>query len=447
MPGDPAPSPAPSEAAAATKPAPSSNFPLPKTNLTEPTRPELLKPAVAGEIPSWPPKEAASAERNLKQEATPTIPSSDGRKPAFQIPDPPPPAPGVALNPQAFTPPADKLLPAGVKSDGTSPLEARPPAGADPKRFGLGEEHKTPGTAGATSGPGSPATVMPSPTANAVTSWPLETASRPNAGSIPPLVSGSMGLSQDPVARPGSDRDLPHLNSPSVGQDKSSLKDTASMLAATPSPTAVGSTEKSVPLGPLAAGPSQPNSFTPTPAPSASGPSSVGNIPSRSRPPLGAPSPAASPSISVLAPPAAPLSLNPQVESYDEDTYTCKAKDTFGTISQAVYHTDQYGQALQLFNRNHPLAGAALRQDLPVLQAGQPVYIPPVRILEKYYGAPVLESPPHLPSPPPARTTDRSDAAGSVQPPSISLVGFGTPVKSALLRTAVPFIGCMMAGR
>jgi nucleoid-associated protein YgaU len=59
------------------------------------------------------------------------------------------------------------------------------------------------------------------------------------------------------------------------------------------------------------------------------------------------------------------------------------------------------------------------------------VYIPPVRILEKYYGAPKLDSPPHSPSaPPPARIPERSDAGASVQPANLSQVGFGTPVKS-----------------
>jgi nucleoid-associated protein YgaU len=126
-----------------------------------------------------------------------------------------------------------------------------------------------------------------------------------------------------------------------------------------------------------------------------------------------------------------PVGGNPQVESYDEDTYTSKANDTFRTISQAVYHSEQYEHALQLFNRNHPLAGPGLRQDPPALQAGQPVYIPPVRILEKYYGAPQLELPPRPPSgAPPSRGSERSDAAGTAQPANLSLVGFGTPIKS-----------------
>jgi hypothetical protein len=74
-----------------------------------------------------------------------------------------------------------------------------------------------------------------------------------------------------------------------------------------------------------------------------------------------------------------------EVESYDEEAYACKANDTFRSISLAYYHTDRYERALQLFNRNHPLATQALRQDTVILQPGLNVYIPPKRILDKYY--------------------------------------------------------------
>jgi hypothetical protein len=82
-----------------------------------------------------------------------------------------------------------------------------------------------------------------------------------------------------------------------------------------------------------------------------------------------------------------------QVESYDEETYSFKPGDTFRTISQAFYRTDKYERALLLFNRNHPLAADGIRLDPPVLQAGQSVYLPPSRILEKYYSAVISDSP------------------------------------------------------
>jgi nucleoid-associated protein YgaU len=73
------------------------------------------------------------------------------------------------------------------------------------------------------------------------------------------------------------------------------------------------------------------------------------------------------------------------VESYDEETYQCASNDSFRSISLAYYHTDKYEKALQLFNRNHPLAADPLKQDAVALQAGLSVYIPPKRILDKYY--------------------------------------------------------------
>jgi nucleoid-associated protein YgaU len=88
-----------------------------------------------------------------------------------------------------------------------------------------------------------------------------------------------------------------------------------------------------------------------------------------------------------VAPVPSPGSGSAQIESYDEETYTCKSKDTFRSISQTYYKTDRYEQALLLFNRNHPLAVDSLGQDPPSLRAGQSVYLPPTSNLEKYYGS------------------------------------------------------------
>jgi nucleoid-associated protein YgaU len=79
--------------------------------------------------------------------------------------------------------------------------------------------------------------------------------------------------------------------------------------------------------------------------------------------------------------------MTPQVESYDEETYVCQGGDTFENISAQFYHTEKLGPALLLFNRSHPRAAAALWKDGPTLQEGMPVYIPPVRILEKNHAA------------------------------------------------------------
>jgi hypothetical protein len=98
----------------------------------------------------------------------------------------------------------------------------------------------------------------------------------------------------------------------------------------------------------------------------------------------GFPLPAAPLASSTNPPPEKPP-LVPRVESYDEETYICQPRDTFAGISSHYYYTDKYALALLQFNRHHPRAAVGISQDPPVLQAGQPVYIPPLRILEKQY--------------------------------------------------------------
>jgi hypothetical protein len=137
------------------------------------------------------------------------------------------------------------------------------------------------------------------------------------------------------------------------------------------------------------------------------------------RAPLGTPLPAATLPSSIPSPAAdLPSSGGTQVESYDEDTYVCKATDTFASISQAVYHTEIYGQALLLFNRNHPLATENVRREPPVIQAGQPLYIPPLEILRKYYTSAIAETATGTSRPSPAASL--TDAAASIRPLAVA---------------------------
>ncbi len=118
--------------------------------------------------------------------------------------------------------------------------------------------------------------------------------------------------------------------------------------------------------------------------------------------------------------PAAP----PQVDVYDEVTYECRPNDTWRSISVQNYQTDRYERALLYFNRNHPLANENMKLDPPLLPPGQPVYLPPVAVLEKQYGglladpqAPVR--PAAVPQPLPAQrpiTVAGSDKRYRVQP-------------------------------
>jgi hypothetical protein len=118
--------------------------------------------------------------------------------------------------------------------------------------------------------------------------------------------------------------------------------------------------------------------------------------PASTPPAYGTPVAAATVPIRVAATPAAqPLVGNAaEVESYDEETYICRPNETFRSISQSYFQSDRYDRALQLFNRNHPLANDVMKSATPVLQAGQPVYIPPSRILDKYYSASISDSQP-----------------------------------------------------
>jgi hypothetical protein len=129
----------------------------------------------------------------------------------------------------------------------------------------------------------------------------------------------------------------------------------------------------------------QPNA--PMPAPARLSPMAVA-VPNPSAPTTPAPG--------VLSPSPIPAGLPPQagsvqpasnVESWDETMYTCKAGDTFQTISARFYggRTD-YAQALQQYNKKHPQASDAMQQT-GTLTEGEKVFIPPLAILEKKHGS------------------------------------------------------------
>lgn len=78
----------------------------------------------------------------------------------------------------------------------------------------------------------------------------------------------------------------------------------------------------------------------------------------------------------------------PQVKNFNVQSVTTEPGDTsFTALSQRLFNTDKYGQALLQFNRdNNPLAGSGILQDPPRLEAGQKVFVPPTDILESRYG-------------------------------------------------------------
>ena len=98
------------------------------------------------------------------------------------------------------------------------------------------------------------------------------------------------------------------------------------------------------------------------------------------------------------------------VESYDEETYTCRPNDSFRAISRTYFQDERYAQALFLFNRDHPLATDTIRRGPATLAAGTSIYIPPLRILQKYYGQAIGQAAPV-----------QSQTSGVLQPAALPL--------------------------
>lgn len=150
--------------------------------------------------------------------------------------------------------------------------------------------------------------------------------------------------------------------------------------------------------------------------------------------PLAAPPTVASPPIPVSGPPAGapaaavvrpPVFVDPRVESFDEETYVCKPSDTFQSICKDKYMTDKYANALLTFNRAHPLAADGIRNEPPVLKAGQPVYIPPMEILEKRYASLIPDLAPRAASE--ARPAVPAMSAPTLVPAPVPVAGAAMP--------------------
>jgi len=62
-----------------------------------------------------------------------------------------------------------------------------------------------------------------------------------------------------------------------------------------------------------------------------------------------------------------------QQNNYDEDLYSHKPNESFGSISKQFYNSDAYASALQRYNNDHPATNAGY------------VRIPPIWVLEKSY--------------------------------------------------------------
>jgi hypothetical protein len=109
----------------------------------------------------------------------------------------------------------------------------------------------------------------------------------------------------------------------------------------------------------------------------------------------------------------------PRVTSFDFTTYKCQPEDTsFDILSTRHYKTAKYAKALELYNRDHPLAKENLRSTPPRLYPGGDVFIPAPGLLETKYAAFVGDRPAG-PGPGPG--------SGSGQP-VVGLPTVGTPM-------------------
>jgi hypothetical protein len=78
----------------------------------------------------------------------------------------------------------------------------------------------------------------------------------------------------------------------------------------------------------------------------------------------------------------------PKVTGWNLVTYFCKPEDrSFTDISNRYFGTPKYAKALQKFNSEHPLARDNVKLDNPVLQLGQPVFVPPKEVLESRFAS------------------------------------------------------------
>jgi hypothetical protein len=132
--------------------------------------------------------------------------------------------------------------------------------------------------------------------------------------------------------------------------------------------------------------------------------------PIKNEPPVIEPSPPKAPSNVIIIPPSAeppPIAQTPApravaptapsgtplVDSWDERTYVARPGDTFAAISQSEYKTEDYAKALQMYNRNHPRAGDAMRRD-GTMSPGDRIYLPPSPVLERRHADVIVRSKP-----------------------------------------------------
>jgi hypothetical protein len=130
------------------------------------------------------------------------------------------------------------------------------------------------------------------------------------------------------------------------------------------------------------------------------------------------------------------------VNSYDEDTYTCKAEDmSFAALSKRFYHSPDYAQALLRYNREHPLRSEEFGGPAPQLRPGTQVRIPAVALLETRYpeAIPNLKPLPEAaPRPAVSSVGQSSPVSQAERPPPVIATTPSAPQPAVPVTTAPP---------
>jgi hypothetical protein len=132
-----------------------------------------------------------------------------------------------------------------------------------------------------------------------------------------------------------------------------------------------------------------------------------------------------------VSPPRPVEAPQPQVRVTETKIHVIEAKDrTFADLSTRFYNTPAYAEALLKFNRDYPMAGDKFRQNPPVLQPGQRVFIPDVATLQQGTAVPTTQITP-APTVPPIAVPP-TVAPVSPPPPPVPAPGGGMSSTSNL---------------
>jgi hypothetical protein len=410
-PPDPTPTPPATPAPPASPPATPAGLPTPPAPPAMPGGPPLSAAPSAtppgAEKPSTPPAAAP---------AMPPLPGAPSM-PGLSKPAEPPPPPGPsfpATKPAAGDNGAAKPIEIDLKRGGklivSGDASVKPtPPGSPPAPAAFPDRATEPGSPGEgdwyqrnvkaapAKGPGG----GPPPAPELKFSKPL------NEGVVRTGAQDSAPNSGPPPTPNFGGPAMPDPTKPAPPTNPVKADDTPRLPGAPPSTPPLPGTAEPKPTPPPEPGPTGPGGAAPSgppPTPSFPGdPKPAGGPPPLPTPPdtlparpaeVVKPAAPASPPAPGPGPGAAPLTPGPSagvrpavgpapaVDSFDEDIHSCKPGDSYRSISQQFYLTDKYEKALQRYNRDYPADRGA---DPALVQPGQRVRVPPIRVLMQKY--------------------------------------------------------------